>query len=128
MRVFVTALMVIVLTIVTVLGCGEGEIRDGVPFTIQVSPDSLDGHVEGQFMYSATVSSDEDRKAVNISAVMPGASVEVNTKAIKPGEVAEIIVFPLFESAGQLLTLTVEGERDGLTETDTATIILGTES
>ena len=128
MRLFITALMVIVLSIVTVLGCGGGEIREGVPFSIQVSPENIDGHALGEFKFSVTVSSDEARKAVNISAAIAGASLEVNPEAIMPGEMAEIVVVPFTGSTGQLLTLTIEGERDGLVETDTATLFVGTES
>ena len=111
MRLFITALMVIVLAMVTALGCGGGEIKEGVPFSIQVSPKNIDGHALGI-----------------ISAAIAGASLEVSPEAIKPGEVAEIIVVPFSGSTGQLLTLNVEGERDGLMETDTATLFVGTES
>ena len=128
MRLFITALMVIVLAMVTALGCGGGEIKEGVPFSIQVSPKNIDGHALGEFKFSVTVSSDEARKAVIISAAIAGASLEVSPEAIKPGEVAEIIVVPFSGSTGQLLTLNVEGERDGLIETDTATLFVGTES
>ena len=127
MRVFITILMVIIFSFVAVPGCGD-EVKEGVPFSIQVSPKHIDGHPSGEFEFSVAVSSDEARKDVNISASIDGASSEVNPEVIKPGEVAIVTVTTFTESYGQLLTLTVQGERDGLMEESTATIFVGTES
>ncbi len=64
----------------------------------------------------------EDEKAVDISATVSGAAVSVNNPAIKPGEVAEVIVVPDQASTNKILTITINGYRVGFKQTETVEI------
>ena len=119
----------ILLSAVTVFGCnGESEIGEGVPFSIQVNPISIEGYPADEFTFLVKVTSEETRKVVNISASVVGASLAINPESIMPGDVAEVIVVPFNESTGKLLIINIEGERDGIIEKTTANIYVGTES
>ena len=128
MKVLTLIIMTIILATIPILGCGN-EVREGVPFSIQVSPQQIGGAYPGQaYKFLVTALSDETGKAVNISASITGAYLEVNPKAIKPGEVATITIIPGDTSVDQTLIMTIEGERDGLIEKETATIYMGSGS
>ncbi len=60
--------------------------------------------------------------AVEITATASGAAVSVNNSAIKPGEVAEVTVIPDQASINKRLTITINGDRRGLEQTETIDI------
>ena len=131
MKPLLVSLLVLMIFISAVFGCGDGGggIKDGVPFSIQVDPVNREGHPLGNFDFSVTATSEETRKAINISASTEGAEIKpIEPIAIMPGEVAKIIVVPFAESTGMELIITIQGERDGIVETTTAKLFVGTES
>ena len=125
MKLITIALMAIVLATVPITGCGERE-GEAVPFTIQVIPQQMDDTIVGQIcVFLVTAQSDDTESAVNLSALVSGASLTINPLAIKPGQVAEVMAIPDDSSKGKTLTITIEGERDDLIETTAATLTIG---
>jgi hypothetical protein len=61
-------------------------------------------------------------QAVDISVTASGAMVSVDNPAIKPGEVAEVTVIPDQTSINKNLTITINGNRGGLKQTETVDI------
>jgi hypothetical protein len=56
-------------------------------------------------------------KAVSLSATSPDCQVTISPQAITCGQVAELIVVPPENSVGKNLTVSIQGERDGLKQT-----------
>ncbi len=101
------------------------------PFSIQVTPVHMEDTIAGQSCVFLVTVADEgsvtgEPKTVNISAQAPNAKVTVGPQAIAPGSVAEVIVVPEVvldpDEESRTLTITVNGERDGLKKTETVTI------
>ena len=125
MKALVAVLMIGIVMVVPILGCGD-EAGEGVPFYIKVKPPLVTHAYAGQaYIFSVTVLSDEAGRAVNISASVTDCDVTVSPRAIKPGQVSRITVVPGDTSVGKTLIITIEGERDGLIEIETATIEMG---
>ena len=61
-------------------------------------------------------------EAVEISASVPGATVSIDNPAIKPGQVAEVIVIPDQASTNKILTITFSGDRSGFRQTVTVDV------
>ena len=100
-----------------------------VPFSIEVIPVHMEDTIAGQsFVFMVTVTDEETKdnetKPVNISATAPDAKVTVGPQAIAAGYVAEVVVVPEEASTGNTITVTIEGERDGLKKTEIATLIV----
>ncbi len=102
-----------------------------IPFSIDVIPVHMEDTITGQScVFLVTVANEGsvtgEVKSVNISAIAPDAKVTVGPKAIAPGSVAEVVVVPEVildtEEASRTLTITVNGERDGLKKTETVTL------
>lgn len=99
------------------------------PFSMQVFPAHIGDAIAGQRCIFLVVAADEgsgrsEGKAVNISAIAPASAVTVEPQAITPGEVAEITVIPFAVSTGNTLEVTVYGEREGLNQTETSTLVV----
>jgi hypothetical protein len=60
--------------------------------------------------------------AVEITATASGAALSVNNPTIKPEEVAEVTVIPDQTSINKRLTITINGNRRGLKQTETVDI------
>jgi len=100
-----------------------------IPFSIEVFPVLMEDTIAGQSCIFLVTVSDEspangEAKPVYISATSTDANVTVGPRAIAQGHVAEVVVVPDETSIGDTLTVTVEGERDGLIETETVTLIV----
>jgi len=113
-------------------GCGGGEPS---PFSIQVIPAYMQDTIAGQSCVFLVTVTDEGEGAgqgeiVNISVthlVYPlyppvGPMVTVSPQAITQGQVAEVIVVPDEFSIGSTWTMTINGERGGLKETETVNL------
>ena len=100
-----------------------------IPFSIEVFPVLMEDTIDGQSCIFLVTVSDEspangESKPVYISATSTDANVTVGPRAIAQGHVAEVVVVPDETSTGETLTVTIEGERDGLIETETVTLIV----
>ncbi|MFX0198219.1 MAG: hypothetical protein ACFFCW_19040 [Candidatus Hodarchaeota archaeon] len=121
----------ILIVFMTLPGCiGQEEKPPAAPFSLHVIPEYMIDTIPGQrCVFLATVA-DEGQgsgqgETVNIEATAPKSSVTVIPQAITRGQVAEIIVIPevtVIPEEGQNVTVTVEGKREGLTQTITVTL------
>ena len=97
-----------------------------VPFSIEVYPVLMEDTIAGQSCVFLVDVNDEgqteDSKPVYITAEAGDATVTVGPHAIAPGSVAEVIVVADETMVGQTLTVNIEGERDGLVETETVSL------
>ena len=111
------------------------------PFSLQVIPDHIEPSIVGQRCVFLVTVADEGRgsgegEAVNISATVDNASVTVNPQTITPGlitpEVVEVTVIPNeinwetpfpFQPK-MILTVNITGERGGLENTETSTLVV----
>jgi len=122
-KIVLIGLSLIVALVAGLAGCGGGEPG---PFIIQVIPAYMEDTIAGQScVFLVTVCEGEgggQGGIVNISATAPGAAVTVGPQAITPEQVAEVIVVPDEASISSTLTVTVNGERDGLKQTETVTL------
>lgn len=97
------------------------------PFSMQVIPEQIKGDtIPGQrFVFLVTISDEGEGfgkgKAVSISANVVGSAVTIYPQAITPVQVVEVTVVPDATSAGENLTVTIRGERDGLEQTKSIT-------
>lgn len=80
---------------------------------------------EQRCMFLVTVESSDAMNPVSISASASGASVSVNPDTITSGQVAEVTVIPSTSNINTTLTITIEGERSGLKQIETTSIIVG---
>jgi hypothetical protein len=128
MKRFLVLVMASILAIWPIASCGGDE---ATPFSMQVIPEKMEDSVSGQMcVFLVTVAEkglgSDDCKAVNISATATDATVTVSPQAIAPGQVAEVIVIPevtlLSGEESRMLMVTVNGERGGLTQTETVTL------
>lgn len=98
-----------------------------VPFSIDVTPVIMEDTIVGQScVFLVTVSDEEETGGestlVSISATATSATVTVGPKEITPGYVSEVVVIPDETSIGEPLTVTIEGKRGGMTETEFVTL------
>lgn len=132
--VFLFLIVGLLITLPMLAAC-DGEPTDTttrttpVPFYIDVIPVLMEDTIVGQscvFLVTVTNEEEVDSESglVYISANATGATVTVGPREIAQGYVSEVVVIPDETSIGETLTVTVEGERDGLKETDTATLIV----
>ena len=131
---FLFLLVGLLVTLPVLAACdGEPATTTGkptpIPFSIDVIPATMEDTIAGQScVFLVTVSDEEETvsesKPVYISATSAGATVTVGPRAIAQGYVAEVVVVPDEASTGDALTVTVEGERDGLKETETVTLVV----
>ena len=63
----------------------------------------------------------QEPKAVTISAVAPDCQVTVFPQTITSGKVAEVTIIPAEADVGKNITVTIQGERDGVKQTKTVT-------
>jgi hypothetical protein len=61
---------------------------------------------------------------VNLSATVLRATVTIEPQAASPGLVAEVTVIPDEGTLDKTLSVTIRAERDGLQQTETATIVM----
>jgi hypothetical protein len=61
-------------------------------------------------------------KAINLSVVSPDCETTISPQAITSGQVAELTVIPPENSVGTNLTVSIQGERDGLKQTKIITL------
>ena len=98
------------------------------PFTIEISPGRVvEGAVGRDSIFALSIrdagSGDYGGEAVNISAIAPGATLDLSAASIVPGESASLVVTPGEAFAGRNLTVTILGRR-GRKEKATVTIIV----
>jgi len=62
-----------------------------------------------------------EAKTIAITATSPGCEVTVYPTAISPGQVGEVTVIPNAGQVGKNVTVTIHGERDGISQTETVT-------
>lgn len=127
---FMMTVVILMLITAIFVGCpGDGDNGDNgeaIPFSLQVVPQQIEDAITGQMcVLLVTVESSNEIEEVHISASAPNASVTVNPPAITPGRVAEVSVIASESAIGSTLTITIEGERNGLKETETASINIG---
>lgn len=131
---FLFLLVGLLVTLPVLAACdGESTTTTGkptpIPFSIDVIPVLMEDTIAGQsYVFLVTVSDEGtvsgESKPVYISATATGAMVTVGPRAIAQGYVAEVVVVPEEASIGDALTVTIEGERDGLKETETVTLVV----
>ena len=97
------------------------------PYYIQVIPQHIEDSVPGQRCVFLVVVEDEGEgtgkgEAVAISATAPGSTAAIDPQAITPQQVAEATVIPDEASVGKTLTVTIQGERSGLKQTEMVTV------
>ena len=123
MKRFLVLVMTSIMAVCLIAGCRA----EPAPFSMQVIPEHIEDAIAGQrcvFLVSVADEGEGSGKGevVSISATAPGSVVTVNPQAITPGQVAEVTVIPVEASAGGTLTVTVDGEREGLKQTETITV------
>ena len=94
------------------------------PFTPMKGDNDVPISMPGQRVVLLVVTEDTEEgdgygEAVEVSATASGAEVSVNNPAIKPGEVAEVIIIPDQASINKILTITINGDRSGFNQTET---------
>ena len=124
MKRFLVLVMVSMLAIWPIAGCGGDEAS---PFSLRVIPAYMQDTIAGQscvFLVTVTEEGEGGGQGgvVNISATAPGAAVTVGPQTITADQVAEVIVVPNEASIRSTLTVTVNGERDGLKQTETVNL------
>ena len=60
-------------------------------------------------------------EAVSLSATSPDCEITIFPQAITFGEVAEVMAIPTEDCVGKNVTIIIQGERDGLKQTETVT-------
>ncbi len=99
-------------------------------FSIQVIPEEIQDSYPGQQCVLLVAVQDEgegnlEGEAVSLTVTVLRADVNVEPEEITPGQVAEVTVIPLEESANFNLNVTITGERGGLTEMNSSIIQVG---
>ncbi|MFX0207300.1 MAG: hypothetical protein ACFFDT_15035 [Candidatus Hodarchaeota archaeon] len=121
----------ILIVFMTLPGCIGQEEKQAAPFSMQVFPEYMNDTIPGQRCVFLITVADKGEgsgvgQAVSIEASAPESTVTVTPQAITPGQVAEVTVIPEItvtpEEPQKNVTVTVEGEREGLTETVTVTL------
>jgi len=78
-----------------------------------------------KFLLLVTVGEEDqsniEAKTVAITATSPGCEVTVYPQAISPGQVGEVTVIPNEGQVGKNVTVTIQGERGGISQTETLT-------
>lgn len=107
-------------------GCGEGD--ENSAFHINVIPETPE-HIEGVdvfklaipgqhfvFLVTITDEGEESGLPVNISAEAAGAEVIIHHEDILEGEVSEVVVIPAPASIGQIVEVTITGNRGSVSD------------
>ncbi len=118
------SLVVVLIMLPLLTACGTG---GPTPFSMQVFPLHMEDTIAGQnCVFLITVADegqgDGEGKAVNISVTAPDATTTISPQAITSEQVAEVMIVPDEASTGSTLTVTINGERDGLKQTETVTV------
>ncbi len=112
------------------------DLIEPVPFSLRVVPTEMGDTIPGQrCVLLVTVESEESglwgALPVTISASAPGATVMLEHRNIRPGQVAEVTVIPQApqgwdpnDAGGRTLTATIRGQRGGLEQTVTVPITI----
>jgi len=125
------AFTLILFVLVIIPGCiGQEEKPPAAPFSLQVIPEYMIDTIPGQRCVFLVTVADEGQgsgegETVNIEAAAPESAVTVTPQAITPGQVAEVTVIlevTVIPEEGQNVTVTVEGEREGLSQTAIVTL------
>lgn len=78
-----------------------------------------------KFLLLVTLEEEEqsnfEAKTVTITVASPGCTVTVYPQAISPGQVGEVTVIPDEGQVGKSVTVTIQGEREGVSQTETVT-------
>lgn len=112
--------VVLVLALALLVGCAE-DTGSSVPFTLDVSPEFVQGAIPGATS-GVLVTIDNESKtdeSVTITASANGAQVSVNPGEIREGEVAEVTVIPDAATEERSLEIVVTGTRGDLEQTAT---------
>lgn len=86
------------------------------PLTILVSPEIvMNGSVGRQCIFNVTVKDEggeaQENEPVTISAIAPGAGVEIEPKTLNPGGSGRVVITPGEGSRGRNLTVSIIGKR-----------------
>lgn len=97
------------------------------PFSIQAIPEEIYDSYPGQQCVLLVSVEDEGEgslkgEAVSLTVTVLRADVYLEPEEITPGQVAEVTVIPLEESANFNLNVTITGERGGLTNSSSSII------
>lgn len=95
------------------------------PFSLQVVPQQMSPTVPGQrcvLLVTVEAEGSISGEEVTLSVSASGAVVTVEPSEVGSDEVAEVILIPDEASVGSMLTVIVEGERRGFTDTQTVAI------
>jgi hypothetical protein len=106
----------------------ERTAERSAPFSIEISPGQVvEGAVGLDSIFAVSIreegEGDHRGEAVNLSAMAPGATLNLSKASVMPDECCSLIVTPGEALAGRNLTVTVLGRR-GRKEKTTATIIV----
>ena len=123
----ITAFVQILVVFMILPGCIG---QPAAPFSMEVIPALMEPTIPGQRCVFLVIVEDEGQgrgegEAVKISATAPDSTVTVNPQAITPEQVAEVSVIPeVTVRSGEklMLTVTIDGEREELTQTATVTV------
>jgi len=109
----------------TFLACDDSQpLPTPVAFSMRVTPSQIEDSVIWQrCVFLVAVGGPGE--AVDVSASAEDSTVTVHPQAITPGQVAEVTVIPDVGSRGEILTVTIVGERDGLKRTEVVSVIVG---
>lgn len=98
---------------------------DPTAFTLDVQPVQFNGHtIAGQiclFLVTLRQEANASTEPVTLTVAAVGAEVPVKTAALKPGDVAEIVVLPLALSVGKTIQITLSGKRADSEDSKTIT-------
>ena len=100
------------------------------PFSVQVIPEEVFDSYPSQQCVLLVAVKDEgngslEGEAVSLTVSVLRADVDLEPQEITPGQVAEVTVIPLVESANFNLNVTITGERGGLTNASSSIIQVG---
>jgi hypothetical protein len=113
--------MTLLVMVCLIAGCGGRE--EPVPFSLQVIPERMEDTIPDQrCVFLVTIEDNNGGSTIKISATAPGSTVTVNPKAITTEQVVEVMVVPDKASTGSTLTVTINGERYGLKQTEMVTV------
>jgi hypothetical protein len=106
---------IIAIVAIAALPPASGEADENTAFSINVTPEQLNGHsIAGQhcvFLVTITDEGQEGQLPVRISAQAPGAEVVIYHEDIFEEEVAEVVIIPAQASIGTIIEVTITGNR-----------------
>lgn len=126
----IKAIGMVLMVLVVLPGCISQEEEEPAPFSIEVFPTYMQDTISGQkciFLISITDEGEGRGKgdAVTLSATASSSTVTISSQAITSEQVAEVTVIPevaVIPEGGQNVTVTINGEREGLTQTVDVTL------